>query len=392
MTHPIIIIGSGMAGYTLARELRKQNQEQSLIMISADDAQNYAKPTLSNAFATKKQPEKIALAQAEKMAAQLNMHIEKHATVEKIDAEKHEIYYVKDNQTVTLTYSKLVLAVGATAIQPDIFKNQSAVYRVNSLQDYITFRSFIDTNAEKRIAIVGGGLIGCEFAHDLQQSGHHVTVIEKNNYLLKGLLPENIAHAFQERLSSLGIQFMCDTTVTDIQAEYLTTNKNDQVKYDAVLCAIGLQPNTALAKVAGIESNRGIKTNTLLETNQPHIYAMGDCLEINGLVLPYVMPIMQQAKALAKTLSGIPTHLHYPAMPIAIKTPTAPLTVLPPQSPIGLTWTNEILEDGIIAKAFDSENNLSGFILLGATAAKQRMALTKLVPDWIPPQIEKQLS
>ena len=111
---------------------------------------------------------------------------------------------------------------------------------------------------------------------------------------------------------------------------------------------------------------------------------MGDCAEVNGTLLPYVMPLMQQARALAKTLSGDTTQVHYPAMSVAVKTPAAPLTVLP--TPIGVEaeWQTEELEDGMLAKAIDQEGTLRGFVLLGATAAKQRLSLTKLVPDLIP--------
>ncbi|MGM7373725.1 FAD-dependent oxidoreductase, partial [Acinetobacter baumannii] len=94
--HPIVIIGSGMAGYTLAREFRKLNPEQELVMICADDAVNYAKPTLSNAFAGKKAPEQIPLGDAAKMSAQLNMRIEPFTWVKEILAERHELVLEKD--------------------------------------------------------------------------------------------------------------------------------------------------------------------------------------------------------------------------------------------------------------------------------------------------------
>ena len=71
-------------------------------------------------------------------------------------------------------------------------------------------------------------------------------------------------------------------------------------------------------------------------------------------------------------------------MPVAVKTPTAPLTVLPAPIDVDVTWETEEFEDGMIAKALDSQNTLRGFVLLGATAAKQRLSLTKLVPDLIP--------
>jgi len=154
-----------------------------------------------------------------------------------------------------------------------------------------------------------------------------------------------------------------------------------------VLSAIGLQPNTALAKAANIHTRRGVVTNAGLETSQADIYAMGDCAEVNGTLLPYVMPIMQQARALAKTLNGEQTAVHYPAMPVAVKTPAAPLTVLPAPVDADVSWETEALEDGMLAKAVDADGTLRGFVLLGATAGKQRLALTKLVPDLIPAAI-----
>ena len=142
-----------------------------------------------------------------------------------------------------------------------------------------------------------------------------------------------------------------------------------------------------MAKTAEISTSRGVITNTLLETNQIDIFAIGDCAEVNGTLLPFVMPIMQQARALAKTLSGQATTVYYPAMPVAVKTPAAPLTVLPAPLGVEVTWDNEEFEDGMLSKAVDAEGTLRGFILLGATAGKQRLTLTKLVPDLIPASV-----
>ena len=98
---PIVIIGSGMAGYTLAREFRKLNPTQELVMISADDAVNYAKPTLSNALVGNKAPDQIGLADATKMRTQLNIRIENDTWVKSIDADKHELTLDQAGQTTT---------------------------------------------------------------------------------------------------------------------------------------------------------------------------------------------------------------------------------------------------------------------------------------------------
>ena len=392
--HPIIIIGSGMAGYTVAREFRKLSPEQELVMICADDAVNYAKPTLSNAFAGNKAPEQIALGDATKMATQLNMRIEAETWVKAINAESHEITLEKNGETITQPYSKLVLAVGANPIRLAIAGDGSDdIHVVNSLTDYRTFRENLSKRKDKRVVILGAGLIGCEFANDLLHSNYDVTVIDLAPQPLGRLLPNHVAEAFKTNLEQAGIKFALSTTVEKVTKindgeDYAVTLANGQTLVaDIVLSAIGLQPNIALAKEANIQTSRGIITNTLLETSQPDIYAVGDCAEVNGTLLPFVMPIMQQARALAKTLSGQSTAVHYPAMPVAVKTPAAPLTVLPAPIGVDVNWETEEFDDGMLAKAADGQGTLRGFVLLGATAGKQRLTLTKLVPDLIPAQV-----
>ncbi|WP_298146039.1 FAD-dependent oxidoreductase [uncultured Acinetobacter sp.] len=391
--HPIVIIGSGMAAYAVARELRKIDPETALVMICADDARNYAKPTLSNALVGNKAPAQIALGDAEKMSAQLNMHIMANTWVKGIDAEQQLLELECDGQTSTQAYAKLVLALGATPIRAALQGNAaSQVHVVNNLNDYTAFRAELDQKAAQRVAILGAGLIGCEFANDLQQSGHQATVIDLAEQPLARLLPQDVATQFQAKLQAAGIEFELGTTVSAIEQvanTYQVQLSNGKcLNADVVLSAIGLRANTELAQQAGIEVARGVVTNTLLQTNLAHIYAVGDCAEVNGTLLPYVMPIMQQARALAKTLSGNPTHVHYPAMPVAVKTPAAPLTVLPVVQGVEVSWQLEAQEDGLIAKAFDQTQTLRGFVLLGATAAKQRLSLTKLVPDLIPAQAQ----
>ncbi|MCU4497330.1 FAD-dependent oxidoreductase [Acinetobacter ursingii] len=392
--HPIVIIGSGMAGYTLAREFRKLNPDHELLMICADDAVNYAKPTLSNALVGNKAPEQIQLGDAEKMSTQLNMQIQTHTWVKEIHADRHELVTEKDGQQQIQPYSKLVLAVGANPIRLAIAGDGSDdIHVVNSLIDYRAFRENLAKCNDKRVVILGAGLIGCEFANDLQNTDHDVTVIDLSPRPLGRLLPAHVAEAFQQSLEQSGIRFVLSTTVEKVTKindgqDYAVILANGQTLVaDIVLSAIGLQPNISLAKTAEIQTSRGVITNSLLETNQTDIFAIGDCAEVNGTLLPYVMPIMQQARALAKTLTGQTTSVHYPAMPVAVKTPAAPLTVLPAPLDVDVNWETEELEDGMLAKASDAEGTLRGFVLLGPTAAKQRLTLTKLVPDLIPAQI-----
>ncbi len=387
--HPIVIIGSGMAAYAVAREFRKLDPDTALMMICADDARNYAKPTLSNALVGNKAPAQIALGDAEKMSNQLNMQILNHTWVKQIDTAAHCLSLEKDGQTTQQSYSKLILALGATPIRVPLQGNAAdQLHVVNNLNDYTAFRAELDQKTAQRVVILGAGLIGCEFANDLQQSGHQATVIDLAEQPLARLLPSDVAQVFQEKLQQAGIGFELGTTVNAIDQHadaYAVSLANGKVlDADVVLSAIGLRANTQLAEQAGIQVSRGIVANTQLETSVADIYAVGDCAEVHGTLLPYVMPIMQQARALAKTLSGTTTQVHYPAMPVAVKTPAAPLTVLPIPHEVEVSWTIETQEDGLIAKAIDANDTLRGFVLLGASAGKQRLSLSKLVPDLIP--------
>ena len=290
--HPIVIIGSGMAGYTAAREFRKLNPEHELVMICADDAVNYAKPTLSNALVGNKAPEQIALGDAIKMSAQLKMRIEAHTWVKEIQSEQHQLILEKEGQQSTQPYSKLVLAVGANPVRLAIAGDGSDdIHVVNNLNDYKSFRKNLAIRQDKRVVILGAGLIGCEFANDLQNTEHQVTVIDLASRPLGRLIPEYVAASFQEKLEEIGIHFVLGTTVEKVikveNGDYQITLANGQsVIADIVLSAIGLQPNVELAKATNIACSRGILTNGLLETNQADIYAIGDCAEVNGLLLP----------------------------------------------------------------------------------------------------------
>lgn len=387
---PIVIVGAGMAGYTLARELRKLDAETPLLIISADDAVNYAKPTLSNALAGKKLPSQIGLGDVAKMQDTLKAQIMAHTVVQHVDLKLRQITVLEHDQIHTLSYRDLVLAVGASPIRLPIEGDGAAdVLAVNSLLDYSRFRERLDQRADPRVLLLGAGLIGCEFANDLQAHGTQVTVVDVVPHPLGRLVPAEVARPFQQALAAQGVDFKLGTTVSRIDrlssgAYAVTLANGHSLSVDLVLSAVGLRPNLELAQAAGLSVNRGIVVDQYLRSAaSPQVYALGDCAEVQGHLLPYVMPLMQQARALAQTLAGTPTPVVYPAMPVAVKTPWMPLVVLPPAQPQSVQWSYETLEDGLIARA-ESAEGLQGFILLGPTAGKQRLTLTKLVPDLLP--------
>lgn len=374
--HPIIIIGSGLAGYTLAREFRKLDKNTSVTLITTDDGASYSKPMLSNALSKKKDASSLVIASAEKMAKDLNLSLLANTKVKKIDSGTNSLETDQD----THNYSKLVFAVGAKPIIVPTAGNASDdILSINNLADYDTFRKKLVN--KKHIAILGPGLIGCEFANDLANSNYKVSVVGPDKLPLANILPERISHALKNALTDIGVNWHLETLAKEINRTDsgfdLIFDNGTTINADLVLSAVGLKPDTTLATAAGIAVNRGIVVNRELRTSEQNIFALGDCMEIDGLVLPFVMPIMHCARALASTLAGEQKSVTFPAMPIVVKTPAYNVVACPPHQKHNGQWELHLQTDnsGVKACYYDSRKSLLGFALSGwKTAEKELLA------------------
>jgi rubredoxin-NAD+ reductase len=376
---PTIIIGSGLAGYNVARELRKLDKAAPLVIVTADGGEFYSKPMLSNALAANKAPAAIPMSSAEQMAAQLPATVRARTEVTALDPANHRIRLGDE----TLAYSRLVLALGAEQIRlPLAGTGAESVMTVNSLDDYARFRAALQPGM--RVAIIGAGLIGCEFANDLAALGHGVAVIDIAQQPLPRLLPPAGGAMLREKLAALGVAWHFGTSVQAVEREAhaLTLVLADctALSADIVLSAVGLRPRLALAQSAGLAAGRGIVVNRYLEASASDVYALGDCAEVEGQVLPFVMPIMHAARALAPTLAGNRTAVSYPAMPVLVKTPACPTIVAPPCPGATGDWRVEMVGDGIRSLFIDPCGKLLGFALNGAATAERARLARELPP------------
>ena len=377
--HPIIIIGSGLAGYNVAREFRKLNADAELIIVADDAADFYSKPMLSNALVKNKTAQELAMSDAEKMAGDLNAQVLKNTRVEKIEPEKNVIHIGDDK---TLNYSQLVLAMGASTINLSISGNAAdKIVSVNDLESYAVFRNAIAD--KKRVAIIGAGLIGCEFANDLVLSDYDVSVIGLDEQPLNNLLPQQAGEYLKTALTEQGVNWHLGKETKQINYEEnvfkIDFEDGTALEVDVVLSAVGLIPNTKVADDAGIKINKGIVVNKDLETSEKNIYALGDCAEIENLFLPYVMPLMTSARALAKSLNGEATTVSFPAMPQRVKTPSSAVVGSPPPRGVAGEWTMDQEEVGVHARFIDQAGVLQGYALVGK-AVEDKQALTKELP------------
>ncbi|WP_396956360.1 NAD(P)/FAD-dependent oxidoreductase [Nitrosomonas sp.] len=374
----VVVVGSGLAGYTVVRELRKLDAAVPITLLSADHGSFYSKPMLSNALAMGKTPDSILSAGTMQMSGQLDIAVRPYTSVNAIDVAAGSVSFEEGRQ---LTYDRLVLALGADPIRlPIPGEGVDEILSVNNLDDYRKFRETLE--GKHHIAILGAGLIGCEFANDLAAKGYQVSVFDLSPQPLGRLLPPEAGKFFRDKLTAAGVNFLLGTTVERISKEngyyQLLYEGGKVIQVDMVLSAIGLRPRTSLAAAAGIQVNRGITVNRYLQTNIQNIYALGDCAEVEGKVLPFILPIAHAGRALAATIAGNPTLLHYPAMPVMVKTPACPTVVSPPDPAIQGAWEIIAVENGMKALYHDEAGNLHGFALLGTATAERNTLVSRL--------------
>jgi rubredoxin-NAD+ reductase len=367
---PIVVLGSGLAGYTLARELRKLDRDAAITLISQDNGDFYSKPMLSNALAQGKTAESLVTTAAAEMARQLGITLLPHTQVIGIRREHKEL----QTSAGVIDYGRLVLALGADPIRLPLQGDAAdAVVSVNDLADYARFRHALAS--ARTVAIIGGGLIGCEFANDLANAGYAVTVIDPTAYPLSGLMPEAAGRQLLAPLTALGVTWRFGVAVKAVDRDpagyALTLTDESALHADVVLSAVGLRPRIELARSAGLAVNRGIVVDAQLRSSDKDIFALGDCAEIEGRVQPYVLPIMHAARALARVLTGEDARVEFPAMPVVVKTPAHPVAVLPVARDAIGAWRVLANGRGIKLGFFDAQDQLRGFTLTGQYAAER---------------------
>jgi rubredoxin---NAD+ reductase len=375
LSDPIVIVGSGLAGYAVAREVRKIDKDVRLVMVTKERGDYYAKPGLSTAFAQRKGPADLVTTAAPEMSAQLDLTIMADTDVLSIDVERRRLRIPGDE----IAYGRLVLALGADpVVLPLSGTGVPDVLAVNDLAGYANFRERV--HGAKRVLVIGGGLIGCEFANDLLHAGITPVVVDRNALPLASLIPASAGTLVRDRLAAEGVEWRLGANVSTVDRHdvgyRVTLDSGEALDVDLVLSAVGLRPRTGLAKAAGLEVARGIVVDEFARTSAADIFALGDCAEHEGGVLSFVQPILVAARPLARTLLGSPTPIEFPPMPVIIKTPAHPVVVQRPPAAVQGEWHLEESEGGLTLCFKDTSSAVHGFVLTGESTAR-RAAVTK---------------
>jgi nitrite reductase (NADH) large subunit len=305
MKQKLVVIGNGMAGVRCIEEILKQNSQLfDISIIGSEPHLNYNRILLSSVLQGEASLKDITINSLE-WYEENGIQLFSGETAVKIDPNKKEI--VTDRKRA-IFYDKLILATGsAPFVLPVPGVEKKGVVTFRTIEDC---KSIIETSKQyKKAVVIGGGVLGLEAARGLLNLGLKVKVIHNTEYLMDRQLDSTSSRMLQKELEQQGIEFLLSKVtkeiVGDSRVQEIQFTDGTSVETDMVVMSVGVRPNITLAKESGILINRGIVVNDFLETNISDIYAVGECVEHNGVVYGLVKPLYEQGQVLAKHICGL---------------------------------------------------------------------------------------
>ena len=301
----LIVIGNGMAGMRTVEELLALAPEAyDISVFGAEPHGNYNRVLLSPVLAGEKRAEDIVL-HAPEWYAEHGVTLHAGDPIVSIDRRNR---VVKSQRGVEPSYDRLLLATGS---QPILLPIPGA-----DLPGVITFRDLADVEAMlaaarrvRRAVVIGGGLLGLEAANGLRIRGMEVTVVHLCETLMERQLDAAAAALLRASLASRGIAFKMPAQTAAILGEDTVTGvkfaDGSELEADLVVMAVGVRPNVLLARAAGLRCERGILVNDTLQTFDPSVYAVGECVQHRNVTFGLVAPLWEQARVCATHLAEL---------------------------------------------------------------------------------------
>jgi nitrite reductase (NADH) large subunit len=301
----LVLVGNGMAGMRTLEELLKAAPDLYDITVFGDEPHpNYNRIMLSPVLAGEQTVEQIVLNSRDWYAEHgIKLHTGKR--VVKIDRKNR---FVEADDGSRANYDRLLLATGSKSF---ILPVPGA-----NLPGVIGFRDIADVDAMisasgqyKTAVVIGGGLLGLEAANGLKLRGMDVSVVHIAPWLLERQMDEPASRLLQKNLEEKGLKFLLQKQTAELvcgesgRVCAIKFKDGESVSADLVVMAVGIRPNTALAESAGLQCNRGLVVNDTMQTFDPRIYAVGECVSHRGIAYGLVAPLFEQAKVCANHLA-----------------------------------------------------------------------------------------
>ena len=371
----LVVIGNGMAGMRTIEELLSASPDQyEITVFGAEPYGNYNRIMLSAVLAGDKTVEDIVINPRQwYVDNNIKLHAGEKKAVARIERGYKKVIAIDGT---TASYDRLLIATGSKAVMPKV--------EGNDLDGVISFRDIVDVNkmldysrTHKKAVVLGGGLLGLEAANGLVLRGMEVTVVHSNEVLLNRQLDKTAAKLLQSELEQRGIIFKMaaklQKLVGDEDNHIIAVEFADgsELACDLFITAIGVEPNMALAKEAGLYCERGIVVNDTLQSYDPSIYAVGECIQHRGATFGLVAPLFEQAKVCANHLSAHGV-AEYITLPTATKLKVTGIQLFSVGDFVGDDESESIIFSdpalGIYKKLVLKANQLIGAVLYGDTA------------------------
>ncbi len=380
MNEKLVVIGNGMAGVACVDQILKHSVQFDITIFGDETHVNYNRIMLSSVLAGEKEFEDIVLNDIAwyrryGIKARLGLRIES------IDRDARTVTGADGSVT---EYDKLIFATGSNAFVPPIAgTDKGGVFVWRTLDDT---RQLVEMCGQGiKAVVIGGGLLGLEAARGLQVRGCDVTVVHLSGHLMERQLDPAGGSYLTSKMNGLGIKVLTSKSTQAIlgngHVQGLRFADGSQIEANLVVIAAGIKPNSALAKTAGVQVNRGIIVNDHMETSDPHIYAVGECTEHRGQLFGLVAPLFDQGRELAAAITGNRGKGFEASAPVA-KLKIMGVDVfsagdLDESKPGTETVRFEDPSLGIYKKLVLRDNRLAGVILVGDASDDHRYM------DWI---------
>ena len=375
MKQRLVVIGNGMAGMRTVEELLSAAPDKyDITVFGAEPYGNYNRIMLSSVLCGEKTIEDIVINNRQWYIDNgITLHAGEDKAVVRIDRKRKKV--IAQDCTVA-GYDRLLIATGSKAVIPPI--------PGNDLDGVISFRDIFDVNkmlsysrSHKKAVVLGGGLLGLEAANGLVLRGMDVTVIHNNEVLLNRQMDRQSGKMLQTELEQRGLKFkMAAKTralLGDANGHVTAVSFEDgsELDCDLFILAIGVRPNMTLAQEAGLYCERGIVVNDTLQSYDPSIYAVGECIQHRGDTFGLVAPLFEQAKVCANHLSAHGA-AEYITLPTATKLKVTGINLFSigdfqgDENSESICFTDPAI--GIYKKLVIKADKLVGAVLYGDTA------------------------
>ena len=376
----VVIVGNGVAGVTAARIIKAQNQEAQVSIYTDEGYQYYPRPRLYEVLAGEAEPQEVYLFSEEWYKKQ-GINIQLNTKASSIDTDKKEL--LLENGT-KVNYDKLLLANGGHSFVPPIKGvEKTGVFTLRTIKDALNIKDY--TRKTKKVIVIGGGLLGLEFAYSLKKLGQQVEVVEMFPRLLPRQLDTDGAIILKKRIEALGISIVLGVKTVEILGKQTVSgillDSGKTLSGDVVLISAGVRSNIGLAQEAGIKVNRGIVVDGHLRTSADDVYAAGDVAEFNGMVYGIIPAALEQATVAAANIVGNENSIYTGTMASnTLKIVDIDLTsmgIVNPEEPKYEEIKNADTQKGVYKKLVLDKGKIVGAILLGTK--KGVISLKKLM-------------